>query len=349
MSKRRSLRRSLAVLILLLILLGAGWTGLWYLVAGRLAAHVASWEQQERAQGWTIAHGTPRRTGWPMAAGITLPDVSVSGGAQYLPGGVAWQTGSVTLALDIRHPNALFIGINGRESLKVAGGPTMPFQATKFIGRMALLPGDRPGLVQLHAMDLLVALTKADGTPEPFSIGELAAAVQADGRADAQADALVVAATMTDVDLPPNLLPGFARSLQTAAFDIAISGPLPAGGTAADAPAATAAAWQKAGGSLALRLLHVADGRLTLDGQGRFQLDAFLRPAGSMTVTVAGLDETLDRLAKNGVLSRQEAIAITAMLGLMMRPPEPHLLQAPLSLREGLVSLGEIPVVRLPL
>jgi hypothetical protein len=339
----------LAVLFLLLILLGAGWTGLWYVVAGRLAAHVAAWEQQERAQGWTIAHGTPRRVGWPMAAGITLPDVALSGGAQYLPGGVAWQAGSVTLALDIRHPNALFIGVDGRESLKVAGGQTMPFQASKFIGRMALLPGDRPGLVQLHAMALLVALKKADGTPEPLSIADLAAAVQADGTAAAQANALVAAATLTNVGLPPDLLPGFARTLQTAAFDIALSGPVPPGGAAAESPAATAAAWQKAGGSLALRLLHVADGRLTLDGQGRFQLDAFLRPAGSMTVTVAGLDETLDRLAKNGVLSRPEAIAITAMLGLMMRPPEPQLLQAPLSLRAGLVSLGAIPVVRLPL
>jgi hypothetical protein len=276
-----------------------------------------------------------------MAAGITLPGVSVSGGVRYLPGGVAWQAGSVTLALDIRHPDALFIGVEGRQSLAVAGGPAVPFQATKFIGRMALRAGDRPGLIQLHATGLLAALKRADGTPEPLSIADLAAAVRADGTADAQSEALVAAARMTDVALPPNLVPGFARTLQTAAFDLALSGPVPPGGTAA--------AWQKAGGSLGLRLLHVVDGRLMLDGEGRFQLDASHRPAGSMTLTVAGLDETLDRLARNGVLSRQAVIAITAMLGLMMRPPEPQLLRAPLSLRAGLVSLGAIPVLRLPL
>ncbi len=347
MSKRRSLRRSLAVLILVLVLVGAAWTGLWYVVAGRLAAHVMAWEQQERAQGWTIGHGTPRRVGWPMAAGITLPGVSVSGGARFLPGGIAWQAGSVTLALDIRHPNALFIGVEGRQSLAVAGALAMPFQATKFIGRMALLPGDRPGLVQLHATGLVAALKKADGTPEPLAIADLAVAVQADGAADAQANALIAAATISDVDLPPNLLPGFARSLQTVAFDMALSGPISLEG-AAD-PRSTAAAWQKAGGSLALRSFHVADGPLALDGRGRFQLDGTLRPVGRMAVTVAGLDETLDRLAKNGVLSRQAAIAITAMLGLMMRPPEPQRLEVPLSLREDLVSLGAIPVLRLPL
>jgi hypothetical protein len=337
MSKRRSLRRSLAVLILLLILLGAGWTGLWYVVANRLADHVAAWEQQQRAQGWTITHGTPTRTGWPMAAGITLPGLTVSGGARYLPGGIVWQTASLTLALDIRHPNDLFLGVSGRQSLAVAGRPAVPFQATKFIGRMALLPGDRPGLVQLHAIGLIAALQKPDGTPEPLAVADLAAAMQADDTADATGSALVVAATLTGVDLPPNLVPGFVRRVQTASFDVALSGPL-----------APPMDWQKAGGSLTLRAAHLADGPLTLDGQGRFQLDPFLRPAGSLLLAVTGLDPVLDRLAANAVLSRQEAVAVTAMLGLMMRPPDPAVLQAPLSLHDGLVSLGSIPLIRLP-
>jgi len=318
------------------ILLGAGWTGLWYVVAGRLADHVAAWEQQERAAGWTITHGTPTRTGWPMAAGITLPGLTVSGGARYLPGGIAWQAASLTLALDIRHPNDLFLGANGRQSLAVAGRPAMPFQATKLIGRVALLPGDRPGLVQLHATGLIAALQTADGAPEPLAIADIAAAIEANGTADAAGNALVVAARLAEVDLPPGLVPGFARRVQTAAFDAALSGPV-----------ATPAAWQTAGGSLTLRAVHLADGPLTLDGQGRFQLDPFLRPAGTLGLAVTGLDPVLDRLAANAVLSRQEAIAVKAMLGLMMRPPDPAVLQVPLSLRAGMVSLGAIPLIRL--
>ncbi len=36
------------------------------------------------------------------------------------------------------------------------------------------------------------------------------------------------------------------------------------------------------------------------------------------------------------------------MLALMMRPPHPDVLQAPLGLRRGVVSLGSIPLIRLP-
>jgi len=79
MSKRRRLRRFLAILILLLILSAVGWTAIWYAAAGRVAADVMTWEQQRRAEGWTITQGPPRRSGWPMAAGVTLPGIRISG------------------------------------------------------------------------------------------------------------------------------------------------------------------------------------------------------------------------------------------------------------------------------
>ena len=164
MSKRRSLRRSLAVLILVLIVLGAGWTGVWYIVGTRLAGHLAAWEEQERAAGWVVTHDAPRRSGWPMAAGLTLGHFSMAGGRAYLPGGIAWQAESLTLALDIRHPNDLYLGVNGRQSLALAGGVAIPFQATRLIGRVALSSADQPGLVQLHAIGLLAALPQASGT-----------------------------------------------------------------------------------------------------------------------------------------------------------------------------------------
>jgi hypothetical protein len=338
MSKRRRLRRSLAVLILLVLVLGAGWTGLWYVVAGRLADHVLAWEQQQRAAGWAISHGAPTRTGWPMAAGIALPGIAVSGGGRYLPGGIAWQAGSLTVALDIRHPNDLFLGIAGRQSVRIGGGPPLPFQAARMIGRIALLPGERPGLMQLHATNLLAALAAGGGPPEALSIADIAAAMQADGAADANGNALLAAATLSGIGLPPRLIPGLGGTVQTAAFDAALSG-----------PAATAAAWQQAGGSLTLRALHLVDGGLTLDGQGRFQLDPALRPSGSLSLAATGLGAAIDRMVHAGVLSRPAALAITAMLGLMMRPPDPAMLQAPLTLLRGVVSLGAIPLVRLPL
>jgi hypothetical protein len=110
-----------------------------------------------------------------------------------------------------------------------------------------------------------------------------------------------------------------------------------------------ATAWRNAGGSIALRALHLATGPLTVDGQGRFQLDAFLRAEGTVDLRLTGLDGMIARLAENGTLTGPEARAIRAMLGLMMPPTGGDELVAPVNLREGVVRLGAIPLLRLPL
>ena len=350
MSKRRSYRRFLAVLILLLILVAGGWTAFWYAAAGRVAADIMAWEQQRRAEGWTIAHGTPRRSGWPMAAGVTLPGIRVSGGGQYLPGGVVWQAESLRFAVDVRHLDKLYWGVTGRQTVTVGRGPAIPFQATTFAGQVALTPGDRPRLFQLHAAGLIAAVASATGAPQALSVATLDAAETADGRADATANALAVAATMSRVVLPSHLLPWFGGSPKSLSFDVALSGPVAnAPDTAAPNPTRLATAWRNAGGSIALRALHLATGPLTVDGQGRFQLDPFLRAEGTVDLRLTGLDGMIARLAENGTLTGPEARAIRAMLGLMMRPTGGDELVAPVNLREGVVRLGAIPLLRLPL
>jgi hypothetical protein len=344
MSKRRLYRRFLTVLILLLILFVAGWTGLWYVLAGRVSAAVLAWEQQQRAEGWTITQGAPQRSGWPMAAGVRLPGITVSGGANDLPGGVVWQAGALTLAVDIRHLSDLYWGVTGRQTISLARAPAIPFQATSFAGQVALAPGDRPRLFQLHAAGLIIAIPAAHGAARPLSVAGLDAAATADGRADATGNALVVAAQMTGVGLPPLLHPALGRSLQSLSFDAALSGPI----LAAPDPLLRATAWRDAGGSLALRALHLDAGRLTVDGQGRFQLDASLRPEGKAALHLTGLDEVVERLVKTGTLTPAEARAVRAMLDLMMRPSGGDVLEAPVTLRDGIVSLGAIPLLRLP-
>jgi len=346
MSKRRRIRRGLAALILLLILLGAAWTGVWFIVAGRLADHLAAWEQQQKAEGWVITHGAPRRTGWPMAAGISLPDYSATGGANILPGGLTWNAQALTLALDIRHPNDLFLGVTGREQIRIATAAPVPFQATRLIGRVEILAGDQPGLVQLHATGVLVAIDDA-----ALSVTDINAALRADATADAEHDALIVAASASGIGLPPRLTHGLGSSVKTFAFDAAVSGPVPLAGGAPD-PIATANGWRDAGGSLTLRRLHLDDGPLSLDAQGRFQLDAMLKPVGDLMLHAVGLNASLDRMAAARDIPHSVAVAVKAMLGLLITPantlsPEKAPLDATLSLRAGLIRLGAIPLLRL--
>jgi hypothetical protein len=347
MSKRRRLRRSMVVLLLLAIVLAAGWTALWYVAAGQVAAQAMAWEQQERGQGWVITQGTPRRSGWPMAAGVTLPDIAVSGGAALLPGGLSWHASSLKLAVDIRHLHDLYIGVTGRQTLSLAGGPAIPFQATSFAGQIGFAQGPNPGLLQLHASGLIAAIPTAGAQAAPVAIGTLDAAALANGAAGAGGQALVLAATMDDIGLPPHLLPGLGRIVRRLSFDAAISGPLPATAATLD-PAAAATAWRRAGGSLALRALYLSYGPLTLDGAGTIQLDASLRPEGSVILHASGVDSTIDAFADHGTLTQPEARVLRAVLGLMMRPPGSDTLVAPLSLRAGVIGLGAIPLLRTP-
>jgi hypothetical protein len=99
--------------------------------------------------------------------------------------------------------------------------------------------------------------------------------------------------------------------------------------------------------------MHLDDGPLVLDAQGRFQLDAMLKPTGDLAVHAVGLNASLDRMAAARDIPHSVAVAIKAMLGLLITPattisPEKAGLDATLSLRDGLISLGAIPLLRLP-
>jgi hypothetical protein len=344
MKKRRSLKRFLILLVLLLVLAGGAWTAIWYVVAGRLIAHEADWEQARQAEGWTIRHDPPRRTGWPMAAGMALGNLSVSGGGAYLPGGVSWTAASVTLALDIRHPNDLSLAVSGRQTLAVGGGAPLAFQARRFTGQAALLPGDRLGLMQFAAEDLLAAVPR-QRSARPASIARLAAALRFDPAADAKAPALAVAAEFHDIHLPASHMAALGDP-SLLSFDFTVTGPVPE--AVPGVPAVqSGAAWARAGGSMTVNSFQLADGPLTLAAQGRFGLDSGLRPQGQAKVQARGLAPALDRLAAKKVMTVPEARAMIAMLGILAPASGPGVLTAPVTLHDGDVNLGPIPLLRL--
>lgn len=345
MKTRRSLKRFLILLVLLLVVVAAGWTGAWYVVSGRLIAHEAAWEEARRAEGWTIRHDAPRRTGWPMAAGVAFDDLSVSGGQAYLPGGLAWTATSLTLALDIRHPNELSLAVSGRQSLSLAGRPPLAFQARRMRGAAALLPGDRLGLMQGEAEGVLAAVP-VGGKPAAASIARLALAAQFDGGAGAGAPALLLAGELHGIHLPPSHIAALGNPAQLA-FDLAFSGPVPARAAQSSAEA-NAAAWSRAGGRMTLRRFHLQDGPLTLEAEGGFALDADLQIGGQVQARAQGLDQTLTRLAEAGVMTAPEARSMAAMFGLLAHATgQGAALALPVSLHDGKVSLGPIPLLHL--
>jgi hypothetical protein len=344
MKTRRRFRRFLLVLLLLLIG-GAGiWTALWYNISGRLISQVAAFEAARRAEGWTISHDAPVRTGWPMAAGVRLGHLSVSGGRAYWPGGMGWTAGKLTIALDIRHPHSLYIGISGRQTVSLGGRAPIPFQAQHMAGEAAFQSGWQLGLMQISA-DGILAAVPAKGGAGSLSISSMAAALRLDPAAGPAGEALGVAAEAAGVHIPPSHMAALG-DVSRFAFDVTASGPWPAASAKADA-FGSARAWAAAGGTLRLNRFELAAGPLRLGGQGVFRLDPHLMPDGLITAKASGLVPAVRLLAAKHIMTAHQARAAAAVLGVLIRPAGATSLTAPLSLHGGIVSLGPVPLLHL--
>lgn len=344
MKTRRSLKRFLVLLLLVLLVMGGVWTGVWYVVSGQLIAQAAAWEEARQAEGWTIRHAPPRRTGWPMAASVAFDDLSVSGGRAYVPGGVTWTAGSLTVGRDVRHLNALSFTVSGRQSLARAGRAPLVFQARRMRAQAELRPGGGIGLVQAAAEGVLAAVP-GPRAPQAAEIGRLAAAARFDGTAGPGAAALALAAEFHDITLPPSHLAALGNP-SLLAFDLSLSGPVPAQAPQSSAEA-NAAAWQRAGGAMTLNDFRLVQGPLTLAGQGRFTLDTAGRVQAEATVRAKGTAPALARLAARQVMTAAEARAMTAMLDLFAQAHGGDGAGLPVSLHDGNVNLGPIPLLRL--
>src|SRR5690242_18711422 len=101
----------------------------WYLAEGSLERGFAAWQAEQKAAGWTSGAGQPVRGGWPLAATLTVPGFSLSGGEADIPGGMAWRTDRLTLRVSLLRPWLLELAADGMQRLGVADSPEIPYTA----------------------------------------------------------------------------------------------------------------------------------------------------------------------------------------------------------------------------
>ncbi|GAB0113697.1 DUF2125 domain-containing protein [Acidisoma sp. C75] len=345
MTTRRRFRRFFLLLLLLALAFGGIWTALWYNVSGRLMGQIASFEAARRAEGWRISHDAPVRTGWPMAAGVRLGHLVVSGGGAYLPGGIGWTAAGLTVALDIRHPHSLYLGLAGRQSLAIGGAAPIRFQAAHMAGEAAFGPGWTLGLTQISAESILAAVP-AQGGLKPLSIARMAAALRLDRGAPASGTAVAFAGQLEGAQLPPSHMAALG-TVGRLGVDFVLSGPWPAEAARQDA-AQNARRWAAAGGSLTLHRAVLEAGPLHLTAAGSLHLDAALRPAGLLSLEVSGLGQSLKLLAARKVMTQNQARAMAAVLAVLRQPAAPgNAIALPLSLQGGVAGIGPVPLWRL--
>jgi hypothetical protein len=337
----RRRRLALALLVVVPVLVIAADYALWRWAVWRLEFGIGQWMAQSRAAGWSVSAGTPQPGGWPFAASVTLPHPFLSGGAAELPGGLAWSADRVVVSLHLLHPRVLQIEPAGQQHLQFAGGFDLPFTADRLIATLPLAAG--PPTLDATARALRVGGAR----------GRMVAVQSLALHGVQSTAALGFALRSSGISLPGAQSWALGPEIASAAVTGTISGGVTQ--ASADAPpdlAARAASWRDHGGRVNVQSLALSWGPLAVAGTARLRLDRELQPAGSADARLTGYAPALDRLAAQGVITAPTAAAAKAVLSLIAQPA-PGTGEAevtvPLTLAGRELSIGAIPLLRLPL
>ncbi|HTW26758.1 MAG TPA: DUF2125 domain-containing protein [Acetobacteraceae bacterium] len=343
----RGLRRVRRIALILLVgaplLLLAGDVLLWRLAEQRLQQGFAAWQQARREEGWTLRNGLPAAGGWPGAATLTLPDVVLTGGEADLPGGISWQAGQVTLTVALLHPRVLRVQAAGRQALRLGALPAVQYMAGSTQAAVPLQPGAAaaPPAIEMQAVQVgvpavgpgtaRVARLRADFIPPASGAGGFGFTLRAEAIALPATQRWPLGPNVDSLDLTGSLqgrVPQTASGLR-----------------------ARAAAWRDDGGMVVLRRIGLVWGKLEVSASARLTLDATLQPMGAARARVTDYAAALDAMVAAHRIGAHMATAIKAVLGLMAAAPSgggPGEVEVPLTLQDRVVSMGRIPLARVP-
>lgn len=322
-------RKLLRAVLLALPAAVAADSALWLWATARLRDGYREWAQATQSAGWSVEAGTPRQAGWPFAAELVLPGLTIMGDA--VPGGVAWTAPQVRLRVDPRRPRILLVLPEGEQRVRLA---TLP-EASITAGALTLLvPLSGTGTavlsgraVRAEAAGLTVEAVALEARPLPSG----------------------VQVSLSEITLPSKYTWPLGATVEAASADLVVAGP-PTPVLPGKSVAEQAAAWRDEGGRVDLPRFGLRWGSLVATGSGSGTLDGALQPAAEATVQMQGWQGALDQLAQGGAVTPGAALAARAVLGLFARASDgvPGAVVVPVSVSAGLLSAGGVPLLRVP-
>jgi hypothetical protein len=326
----------------LLGLLAAGHFVLWNAIAAAIEDGMGAWAEERRAAGWDVSYAPPERHGWPLAAAVRFPGLTVASGPSS-PVAFVWAAG--TAEARIAPPDLRLVELDLPDpQLLLVEGTELRFAAERLLLRFRVDGGAPPQGGTLEASRLRVALPGV----LPGGAGE-AAALSASlmTRPDATESEVALSLSLAAQGVTLPLEGPLGRFVEEAALSLAASGPVP-GRRALRQRAET---WRDAGGTVALSGVTLRYGPLRAEGEATLALDAALQPMGAGRLAMSGHDAALSALVAAGVIPRAAAVQAGLALRLVQRVPEgggePRA-EVPLLLENRRLSALGIPLARLP-
>lgn len=343
----RRRRRLWLILLGALLVLIAGDALYWRIAENSLEAGFLAWMDARRAAGWTATAGPPVRGGWPLAATLSVPDVSLTGGEPDIAGGLTWSAARLVLRIQLLRPRRLEVALHGMQHLRLADGPDVPYTADRLGALLPLQAGAPPRSFTITASSLRAGIPTGTGATSALTVGSLHLHGELRPGAQSGEPAVALSLSAEAIGLPPDMAWPLGPRIASITADGALDGPLPRG----RGLAARAADWRDGGGTLDIQSLALNWGPLDLSASATLALDDQLQPMGTGTARVIGYAETLDALAAHSVLSRSAATAAKAVLSLLAHVPDdggaPDV-EVPLTLQYRTLSMRQVPLVRLP-
>jgi hypothetical protein len=333
------------VVIAVILLLVSSEFVYWRVSAERLRTGYHNWIAAMAARGWDVSSGAPSIAGWPRAAVVVLPNLTLRHAGAAIPGDVQVASAGITLSVSLLRPVTLQIVMTGPAHVRVAGLQDVVVTGDEEWVSVPLLAGD-PREADLHVNGLRIEpATGAWHATAGLLNAHVTIADQA--RADQSEPAAVFSLSAEAIALPSVIKWPLGANISSLSADGVVNGPLPA----AHDITGWAEAWRDGGGSLAVTHLALGWGPLGLTSSATLALDEQLQPMGSGNGRIVGYAPTLDRLAAAGMLTKSAATAAKAVLSLMAGTSgtdEPSAVDVPLTLQYRTLSMRQVPLVRLP-
>jgi hypothetical protein len=316
-----SLGPFLAAILVTMLVGGAGYSAWWWHLSGEVRVAIEAFAAERRAAGWVARWSDLTVSGFPGPLKVRFDKPVL-----YATNGVGWEGAALEGWIRPWDLTRAEISAPGRHLVNYGGKP-FALETDEVRGAVwasnGRLTGGEASLVgvaangDLHARRVFLRVEKS---------GDWLARGQVE-----------------QFDFPPESRPVLGRRIETGAFQARVKGPI------AGIDPVGLAVWRDEGGKVEIERLDAAWGPLGVALSGTAALDAGLQPAGSFSGKVQGHDETLDALARAGLVDQTVANISKIALGLFAWRAEGRpTLELPISVKDRQLSVGPVRLARLP-
>ncbi len=332
------------ILIGLVVAAMVGYNFYWNSLADTLVAGIERWIDQRRAEGYLIDHAGYDVRGFPFRLTLVVEAPRIARPAA--PNGFDWRGDWITIYLQPWDPTHVIANLEGPQRLAwTVGRVETAMTVLAEVAQISLIL-DRGGKVKRYSADLQRAVITLDGqSPAPVARIRMAGRHNR-GEDDARPDGSIdFSFHVEQFELPADRTSPLGRMLENIQVLSFLPPPAPA-----EASRAALVRWRDSGGKVDLRRFEAKWGPLEVTGDGTVALDRAMRPVGSLKAEIRGHEETLDALAAARQMSQRDAKTAKFAHKLLSRKGDDgrRFVKAPISVQDGWVYVGPVPILALP-